>query len=50
MNNFAKTYIACVIAIGFALLSVGIVQWNSADPAGFITFLLLGALAATWKV
>jgi hypothetical protein len=50
VNNFAKTYIACVIAIGFALLSVGIVQWNSADLAGFITFLLLGALAATWKV
>lgn len=50
MNTFAKAYIACVTMLGFALLAVALLQWNSDDPARFITFLLLGSLAATWKV
>ena len=50
MNTFAKTYIALVITAGFALLIAALAQWNSADPARFIAFLILGMLASTWKV
>jgi len=50
MNTFAKAYIACVVTLGSALLAAALLRWNSDDPARFITFLLLGTLAATWKV
>jgi hypothetical protein len=50
MSTFAKTYIASVVALGFGLLAAGLIQWKSEDPARFITFLLFGVLAATWKV
>jgi hypothetical protein len=50
MNTFAKAYIACVATLGLGLLIAGLVQWSSADPTRFILYLVLGLLAATWKV
>jgi len=50
MNTFAKAYIALVTTLGFGLLVASLLQWHSPDPTRFVVFLLLGLVAATWKV
>jgi diguanylate cyclase (GGDEF)-like protein/putative nucleotidyltransferase with HDIG domain len=50
LSTSAKIYLGAVISIGFGLLTVANLYWNSSDPLRFLTFFLLTALASCMKV
>lgn len=50
MPNKAKSYIACTVAIGLAILAAAIFRWPSSDVPRYLTYFLLGLVASTLKV
>lgn len=50
MSIQAKTYIACVIALGAAALGNGMYAWQPHDLGRLLCYLLLAAVAACMKV
>jgi hypothetical protein len=50
MTTKAKTYVACILLAGAALLASSLLQWDSAGQTRFFGVMLLTVLAATRKV
>jgi len=50
MPSKAKSYIACTVAVGLAVMAAAIVRWPSSDVPRYLTYFLLGLVASTLKL
>lgn len=50
MTTPTRVFIAMVIAAGSAILLWGVADWQLVDPQRFVSYLLLTAISATFKV
>ena len=50
MPSVAKLYVNSVVAAGLVMWVDGFARWKMGDPAQFLTYLILAAMAATWRL